>query len=176
MVWNSVKLVLALIYLLFDELGGFVRWLKERLPLLAWYFAAVQKLADTLEANGLQSPNAAVRRLTPYLTLPFLLLPVSIILPAKVLVLGAILHAQALAIPAFIILKFFGAVFVKQTWTILRPVGRRSNLIASIDDRWLALEQWARRTVRDFANAVRQTEAYQAILALVRSLRAAFTR
>ncbi len=161
-IFDFIKVLLALIVLIFDELGGFVRWLRQYVKPLEWYFVLIQRLANFL-MTCLKSPNLFVRTIAPYLALPFLILPMSVIIPAKILLLRMIAVQPLAAIPAFLVVKLFGAIFIKETWNILRPVGRHSRVIAVVDNQWLRLESWTRRTLQDFTRKIKATKVFREV-------------
>jgi len=155
--FEALKLLAALIYFVFDELGIVVKWLRLRFRPLDLYFDAIKRLAYVLRVRGLGSPDAGVRAATPYLTLPFVLIPISLLLPAKVYFLHLIAKSPLYAIPALLLAKLFSAIFVKQTWDILRPIGRRNPRIRAVDDRWQRLEQWAKRQLHGVVDRLKHS-------------------
>ena len=158
-----LKLILVFVYIILDEFGGIVRWIKKFLIPLQWYFALVQKIADGI-AKGLNSQTPMIRKITPLVTLPFLILPISIVLPAKLMLVKMIATHPIYVIPAFITVKFFGAVFVKETWKIMRPIGRHNSLIAKADDRWQQLENWAKAEIVRYRDIIRSWKITQEII------------
>ena len=158
---GTLKLAAALVYFVLDEATAAVGWLRRRFTPLAWYFNAVKRLAIALRRQGLGSPSPAVRAAVPFAALPFVLVPMGLLFPAKLYFLKFLVTAPLYALGGLLAAKLLSAVFVKNTWDILRRVGRRNALIARVDDQWQRLEAWAKATARAFAATLRASLAYR---------------
>lgn len=168
---RATAYVLAALYFLLDEALASVRRLARYLAPLAWYFNAVKTMRNALRRHGMRHPSGWVRQATPFATLPFIIVPGLLLIPAKLYFAALLVTRPLYAGGGLVAAKFVSAIFVKGTWDILRPLARMSAVLAWFDDRWLALERWAKLTLREFKTWLRSSAAYRWLAESARSLR-----
>ena len=162
-VWTVLKYTLAGLYFLLDETGAHVKRLAQYLKPLQLYFRLIKLARLQLARQGLRSKNAAIRLATPFATLPFILVPGLALIPLKLFLVAYMLTKPLLALSGIVAAKFFSAVFVKNTWDILRPVARRNAWIAWADDYWQWMEMWAKGLMRDLKARITALPGYRLI-------------
>jgi hypothetical protein len=170
-IWQILKYVLAALYFILDETGRHVKRLAIRFKPLRWYFGLIRLVRYHLTRHGLRSQTQFVRTATPFATLPFILVPGLALIPLKLLLVAYILTKPLLGVAGIIAAKFFSAIFVKNTWDILRPVARRNPWIAWLDDYWQRLEGWAKNLMRDLKHRITQTHAFRLMANRARALK-----
>ena len=169
-IWNVLKYVLAALYFLFDETGQHVKRLAARFKPLRWYFGLIKLVRLQLTRRGLRSKTPLIRDATPFATLPFILVPGLALIPLKLFLVAYMLSKPLLGIAGIVAAKFFSAIFVKNTWDILRPVARRNNWLAWADDHWQWIEHWAKTLMSDLKSCITSLPGYQLIAAQARQL------
>jgi len=170
-IWQVLKYVLAALYFILDETGRHVKRLATRFKPLRWYFGLIRLVRYQLTRHGLRSKTQLVRTAAPFATLPFILVPGLALIPLKLFLVAYILTKPLLGVAGIIAAKFFSAIFVKNTWDILRPVARRNTWLAWLDDYWQRLEGWAKGLMRDLKHRITDTPAFRLLAKRARVLR-----